>query len=242
MFVTKITSLPTNTKTKSLVTNNKLSKLLKYYSILWGLYILFFILLGFAKSHWPELLENEYEQKFLQEMLKKNPLKIFVLGVIFAPIIEEMMFRTLIKPSHDDLILFICSWPIFFINKFLPVDVYWIIKLSFTAILIFTLFYILRHLITEQQTAHLRKILTKYYMPVLIVSSLIFGIVHINNYVEDFIINATLISLIIPRIISGTMMGLIKIKNKHIGWSMGLHALNNGVVLVILILSQNFSP
>lgn len=216
----------------------KTGQLIRSYFYLWALYILFFVGLSLVKKYIPSLFEEQYEQSFLNELLKDNPLKLFVLAVIFAPIIEEMMFRTLIKPSHSDLILLLCSWPIFYVNRYIPVDVHWIIKLAFIAVLLFTIFYILRELIATQKTARLRAILYKNYLPILILSSIFFGLVHINNYVENFVINVALIALIVPRIISGVMMGIIKVKNNHIGWSMGLHALNNGVVICLLLIAQ----
>lgn len=220
--------------TKAVKTNN----LIHTYFRLWALYILFFVGLSLVKKYYPALFEEQYEQSFLKELLMNNPLKLFVLAVVFAPIIEEMMFRTLIKPSHSDLILLLCSWPIFYVNRFIPIDVHWMIQLAFIAVLLFAIFYILRELIPEQKTARLRAIINKNYVPVLILSSILFGLVHINNYVEGFVINTALIALIVPRIISGVMMGYIKIKNEHLGWSMGLHALNNGVVICLLIVSK----
>lgn len=186
----------------------------------------------------PELLSDNYEQPFLRELLDKNPLQLFVLAVLFAPIIEEMMFRTLIQPSHSDIILLLCSWPVFYLNSYLPQDVNWVLKLLFVGVFLFVLFYILRELIPPIKTARLRAFLDKNQIPVLVMSSLIFGLVHINNYVEDFMINVALIALIIPRVLAGLMMGLVKIKNKHLGWSIGLHAINNGVVIIILIIAK----
>ena len=239
LIVTKPIIVVTNRKpTLLLTTTDKSIQLIRSYFQLWGLYILFFVGFAIVKKYAPELFEQEYEQSFLKGLLKDNPLKLFILAVIFAPIIEEMMFRTLIKPSHSDLILLLCSWPIFYVNRFIPVDVHWAIKLAFIAVLLFTIFYVLRELIPIQKTKKIRAFLNKYYVGILIISSLLFGLVHINNYVENFAINAALIALIIPRIISGVMMGLIKIKNQHIIWSMGLHALNNGVVISLLIIAS----
>ena len=199
---------------------------------------MFFTIFGILKTQFPEIFERDYEQSALRELLKNNPLKLFVLAVIFAPIIEEMMFRTLIKPSHSDIMLLLCSWPLFYSNKYIPADVHWAIKLGFMAIFLFTVFTILKQLIPEHRTLKIRNFLSRHATVVLIVSSLLFGMVHINNYVDTFVLNAALIALIIPRIISGFMMGIIKIKNNHIGWSMALHAMNNGFVIIILILSR----
>lgn len=200
---------------------------------------MFFIIFAIFKSQFPDIFEKEYEQSALQELLKNNPLKLFVLAVVFAPIIEEMMFRTLIKPSHSDLILLLCSWPLFYLNRFIPADVHWMIKLGFVAIFLLTVFVILKQLIPKEQTVKLRGFLSRFTITILIISSLIFGLVHINNYVEGFMVNAALIVLIIPRIISGFMMGILKIKNEHLGWSMALHAMNNGFVILILLLARS---
>jgi len=190
---------------------------------------------------WPELLNQEYEQTVIEEMLKENPFQLFILGAIFAPIIEEMMFRTLIKPSHNDLLFLLCSWPIFYANFYIPNDLHWLIKLAFISILMLSLFYTLKRIIPTHKTNKLRIFLSNYYLIILILSSLIFGLVHINNYVDTFILDITLITLIIPRILSGFMMGLLKVKNKNIYWSMGLHTLNNSVVLLIMISAQSIS-
>ncbi len=205
---------------------------------MWGLYILFFILLAILSTRIPELKVNNYEDTSLNELLLNNPFKLFVLACIFAPIVEEMMFRTLIIPKHTDLILFICSWPVFIGLGFLPQDIHWGISLVFGATVIFVLFYILKHLIPESNTQQIRNFLYKYTTPILIIASIIFGLVHINNYVDNFIINAALISLIVPRIISGFMMGWIKIKNQGLIWSMGLHFMNNAFVVGIGILAS----
>lgn len=221
-----------------MTSSEKTKILFQYYFRLLGLYVLFFVALGALSQFYPELMSDKYEQTYLKELLSEKPLQLFILAVILAPIIEEMMFRTLIKPSHSDLILLCCSWPIFYINRFIPVDVHWLLKLAFIATLLFTTFYILRQLITDQKTKRIRHFLSKHYRYVLVVSSLIFGLVHINNYVEDFVINAALVALIVPRVLSGFMLGLIKVKNKHIVWSMSLHAINNGVVIGVLMLAK----
>lgn len=218
--------------------SQKTKRLFGYYLKLWGLYILFFIAAAILTSVYPELAPEEYKQEFLNLLAKENPLQLFILAVIFAPIIEEMMFRTLIKPRHSDIILLLCSWPLFYINGFLPSDVHWSLKIGFIGLCFVLLFYIVQQLIPEERTLKIRAFLTQHYIPVLVVSSLLFGLVHINNYVDDFIINAALVLLIVPRVISGFMMGWVKIKNQGLVWSMGLHAMNNGFVVVIMLLAQ----
>ncbi len=221
-----------------MTSSQKTLLLFKTFFSMWGLYILFFITIGILSVWIPELKAGGYEDTTLKELSQNNPFKLFILACIFAPIVEEMMFRTLIQPSHNHLILFICSWPVFIGLRFLPRDIHWGVILAFAAVLLFVLFYILKHLITESMTQRLRAFLHKYVTLVLIVVSLIFGLVHINNYVDNFVINLALITLIVPRIISGFLMGWIKIKNEGLIWSMGLHFMNNAFVVGIIILTR----
>lgn len=213
----------------------KLKRLFSFYFKLWGLYILFAIAFGVLANYFPEFKNENYEQAFLKELLDESPLQLFVLAVIFAPIIEEMMFRTLIRPSHSDLMLFLTAWPIFYVNRFIPVDVHWMVKIGFVAVFLFTVYYLLIQGIPEERTQRLRNFLEKYAWTILVITALIFGLVHINNYVEDFAVDAALFMLIVPRIISGWMMGLLKLRNKNLIWPIALHALNNGVVVLIMI-------
>ncbi|WP_161555232.1 CPBP family intramembrane glutamic endopeptidase [Dokdonia sinensis] len=215
--------------------NTKLKRLFSFYFKLWGLYILFAIAFGILATYYPEFKNEDYEQTFLKKLLDESPLQLFVLAVIFAPIIEEMMFRTLIRPSHNDLMLFITAWPIFYVNRFIPVDVHWVVKIVFIAVFLFTVYYLLIQGIPERKTLRLRNFLERQAWAVLVITSLIFGLVHINNYVDEFAVDLALFMLIVPRILSGWMMGLLKLRNKHLIWSIALHALNNGVVVLIMI-------
>ena len=221
------------------MTSSQKTKLLfKTFLKMWGLYILFFIIVGILSIWIPELKSDAYEDTTLNKLIENSPFKLFVLACIFAPIVEEMMFRTLIKPRHSDLILFISSWPVFIGLRFLPSDIHWGIILAFGAVLLFTFYYILKHLITEDHTQKLQNFLHKYWVIALIIVSIVFGLVHINNYVDNFVINLALFTLIVPRIISGFMMGWIKIKNQGLVWSMGLHFLNNAFVVGIALLAR----
>lgn len=212
--------------------------LFKTFFKMWGVYILFFITIGILSTWIPELKPGEYEDTTLKKLVQENPFKLFILACIFAPILEEMMFRTLIKPNHNHLILFICSWPVFIGLRFFPKDIHWGVILAFAAVLLFVLFYILKHLIIKTMTQRLRAFLHRHVTVVLIIVSLIFGLVHINNYVDNFVINLTLITLIVPRIISGFWMGWVKIKNEGLIWSMVLHFMNNAFVIGIILLTK----
>lgn len=221
-----------------MTSSQKTLLLFKTFFKMWGLYILFFITIGILSTWVPELKAGGYEDTTLKKLVQENPFRLFMLACIVAPIVEEMMFRTLIKPSHNHLILFMCSWPVFIGLRFFPRDIHWGVVLAFSAVLLFALFYIVKHLITETTTQRLRTFLHRHVTPVLIIVSLIFGLVHINNYVDNFVINLALITLIVPRIISGFLMGWIKIKNEGLIWSIALHFMNNAFVVAIILLTK----
>lgn len=218
--------------------NEKTTFLVKSYGNLWLLYILFGIIIAILSVWFPEVLNKEYEQTAILDMAQNNPIKLLIMACVFAPIVEEMMFRTLIKPSHSDLILCICSWPVFLGAGFLPESIHWAIRLGFSGILLFTTHAVLKQLIPAEKTAYLRSKLSTYVLPVLIVSSIFFGLVHISNYVDSFTFNATLVLLVVPQVIAGFILGWVKKKNEGLVWPIILHFMNNIVPVSIIILSS----
>lgn len=169
------------------------------------------------------------------ELLTNKPVKAFFTIVVMAPIIEEMMFRSLVRPTHLDIVLFMSVWPVIFLVNFVPLDVHWAMKFAFTTLFLFAVAYIFAQLIPAEKTFKLRCWLKKYKYLVLIVSALIFGFVHISNYVEGFMLNLPLFLLIFPRILAGFMLGWIKIRNGALPWAMALHAMNNGFAFIVML-------
>lgn len=163
----------------------------------------------------------------------------FLLIVILAPFIEELMFRTLLVPSHTDLILFLAVWPLFLISAFIPVEVNVVVKLVFMASFLFSIVYIGKNLIREEETVKIRLWLNRFKVPIWIATSLLFGFVHVTNYVEDYTLDFALFLLIVPRIFAGFFCGYVKLKNKSIAYSILLHALNNGFAFTLLNLGAS---
>ena len=213
----------------------KSQTLIKSFLILFALYFGYSMVLGVLGDFFPELVDNGYKQEFIKALFTDSPFKAFMTIVVMAPLLEEMMFRTLVQPSHLDLILFISVWPVVFLVGFVPLDVHWAVKLVFTCIFLFAVGYILIGLIPAKKTAKVRRCLKKYKLPMLVLSAMIFGFIHITNYVDGFIIDLPLFLLIFPRILAGIMLGWIKIKNRTLPWSMALHAMNNGFAFIILL-------
>lgn len=179
-----------------------------------------------------------YDQEGIAELITSNPLKAGFMILILAPVLEEAMFRTLIKPSHFDLMLFFAIWPTVLINGFIPSETHWTINALFIIVLLFTLSYVLSLLIPEKYTLKIRAFLERFHISIWVVSSVIFGLVHISNYVDSFTFNLALFILTAPRIIAGFMMGWVKIKNGAIYWSMALHFMNNALPFLLALAAQ----
>ena len=75
--------------------------------------------------------------------------------------------------------------------------------------------------------------LHKYYRLIWMLSALIFGYVHVWNYVSGFEFNFILFILIFPRIIAGYFFGRLKVQNQQLYWPILLHAMNNGIVVLL---------
>ncbi|HEA29387.1 MAG TPA: CPBP family intramembrane metalloprotease [Leeuwenhoekiella sp.] len=217
--------------------SDKFVLLLRGFFYLVGLYLIYGFLFTVLHNLFPALDTASYKQGFIMEMLTENPWRALIMIVLVAPIIEEMMFRSLLKPSHIELVLFVIIWPVFFLLRFVPLDVHWGLKLVFTGVFLFSAVYIAQQLIPRERTLKLRAWLGRYEYVIWIVTSLVFGFVHITNYVDHFTINLALFLLILPRILAGFMIGWVKLNNKHLPWAMALHAMNNGMAFFFIYLS-----
>lgn len=222
------------TKTYTAKEGGKL--LLKSYLLVWVFYFLFFMVLGVLSTWFPELINNEYKQERLIEMLTNQPVQLLISAVIIAPIFEEIMFRSLIKPSYEDLLLFISGWLSFLFMGFSEGLTDWYIRLLIMFAIFIGIYYLLQFLMPRKALVGIQKFLGKYVLVVLIITSLIFGMAHIYNYVESFLINAALFAMIIPRIILGGIAGWLKIKTGVLIWPILLHFLNNAFAIGIMLL------
>lgn len=167
-------------------------------------------------------------------MLQTNFFKAFVLIIIAAPVFEEFLFRSLLKPSHLDVVLFGSSIPVYATRYLIPEEVNWIVRVIFLFTLLSCLTYIGVQLFNPYKVRHLRVWLSRNYKIIWILTSVIFGLIHINNYVAVLTINFALILLSLPRIASGFIFGHIKLKNGHIIWPVILHVLNNLIAFTLM--------
>jgi len=213
----------------------KIKNLIGNFGSMLGFYFLFFISLGILKMIFPGFEIDQYQQNDINRLLEEDPLKLVLLAVVFAPIIEEGMFRTLIKPSQNELIFFLCSWLLIIGITLLPEETNTLIKFGFLLLSFILSFIFLKEFIPKKWQIAMCLFLKRNYRIIWLLTAVIFGMVHIYNYVEGFELNFVLFLLIVPRIIAGYFFGKIKIENHGLFWPITMHAMNNGIVFLILL-------
>ena len=200
-----------------------------------GSYFVFFAALGILQVIFPNLDFLKYQQSDLNALLSEDPWKFVLLAVIIAPVLEEGMFRTLIKPSPNEFIFFLCSWILVGVAIFIPVDVHWAIKFGFLLLFIILIYFFLKELIPRSLQYKACSFLNRNYIFIWMITAFIFGLVHISNYVDGFRLDFLLFLMIVPRIIAGFYFGKVKIENRSMVWPIAMHAMNNATVLLFLI-------
>ena len=223
------------TTTKSYTAKQGATLVLKSYLAVWVFYLTFFTVIGVLSIWFPDLVNNEYKQERLTDMLNNQPFQLIISAVIIAPIFEEMMFRSLIRPSYEDILLFISGWLSFSFMYFSAGIANWYIRFLIMIGLFVAIYYLLQEVVSRKHLSTIQRLLNKQVITVLLISSVIFGMAHIYNYVDSFLLNVALFTLIIPRIILGLVAGWLKLKTGVLLWPILLHFVNNAFVIVIML-------
>ncbi len=221
-----IPGLHISTKTKNLWRN---------YLLMIGTYFISFFLLGFLNSVLPSINLDKYQQTELFNFMNESPLAFICMAVIIAPILEESLFRSLIKPSYTELNIFVCALACFIGIGFIPAEANAFLKYSLVFLSAVILFLFLNSLTPSRFIRLLRVWLWKNYRITWMLMAFLFGLVHIWNYVEGWQLDLVLFLLIFPRIIAGFFFGKIKIENHYLIWPILMHAMNNGIVVFFLL-------
>ena len=200
-----------------------------------GTYFLFFFLLGFLNTFLPELDLEKYQQTELFNLMDESPLAFILMAVVIAPILEESMFRTLIKPSFTEIYIFICAVLAFVGLGFIPQEAHSLLKYGLVILSAIIIFLFLQSLKPSRFLRVFRIILYRNYRFIWLLTAALFGLVHIWNYVEGWQFDLILFILIFPRIIAGYFFGKIKVENEKIIWPITMHAMNNGIVVFFLL-------
>ena len=143
-------------------------------------------------------------QKIFQEM---EPVLIFFFAVIMAPLLEEVMFRLILRFRSNFLIL-------------------WSIHIG-----------VALHLGQKRsllKTA--RKVWDKFYGRVFYLMTMAFGLMHIMNFEPSLNIYLLAPILVAPQILIGINLGYLRVRFGLI-WSILFHALYNGILMSIALLT-----
>ncbi|APS39249.1 CPBP family glutamic-type intramembrane protease [Salegentibacter sp. T436] len=200
-----------------------------------GTYFLFFFLLGFLNTFLPELDLQKYQQTELFNLMDESPLAFILMAVIIAPLLEESMFRTLIKPSFTEIYIFICAVLAFIGLGFIPQEAHSLLKYGLVILSAIIIFLFLQSLKPSRFLRIFRIMLYRNYKFIWILTAALFGLVHIWNYIEGRQFDLILFLLIFPRIIAGYFFGKIKVENGSLLWPITMHAMNNGIVVFFLL-------
>jgi len=148
---------------------------------------------------------------------------------------EEGMFRSLLKPSEFSLKFFICCLLFMVGIVLIPEQAHWSLKYGILAGSLGLAFYALGELISAPSYRKICYWLHRYYKIVWIGGAIVFGFVHIFNYVDSFQIDLVLFLMIFPRIIAGYFFGKIKLENRSLIWPVLMHSMNNSLVLLFVL-------
>lgn len=213
----------------------KLRNLLHNYGLMLGCYFLFFFILSLLSSVYPQIDFEKYRQTELFRLMNENPLKFGLMAVVIAPVIEESVFRSLIKPSENDILIFLCALLLLTSVYYIPIEAYWLLKDILLLLSVIIIFIFLKAIIPQPLLARISRIFSRRYVLVWLISAVIFGLVHIGNYVESWEFNLMLFLLIFPRIIAGFFFGKVKVENGSLFWPILLHAMNNGLIVLFTL-------
>ena len=209
--------------------------LLKNFFLLVGSYFLYFFVLTLLKKVFSEINLSEYEQTELQELIKNSPLKFAFLAIVLAPLAEEGIFRSLLKPSAASIKFFICTVVYVIALMIIPKEAHWALRYLLLALFLGFIYYALGELISKSVFSKICYFFYKNYKIIWIGGAFFFGFVHIFNYVDVLQINFALFLMIFPRIIAGYYLGKVKVENKNLFWPMLLHAMNNGMAFIFML-------
>jgi membrane protease YdiL (CAAX protease family) len=204
---------------------------------LWAFYFLFFIAIGILAQWFPQLVFDELRQDGILDLLENEPLRLVLMAVVIAPIYEEVLFRSLVRPGYGDLLLFLSGLASLATLFLLGDAVAWYVRLGCAIACFMGTFYLLQVVLPRRSVTVLLIGLRRAAVLILIISSVLFGLVHIYNYVDTFTLSTALLAAIVPRIALGIVAGWLKLKSGILLLPILLHFLNNGVVIGFLLVS-----
>ncbi len=165
------------------------------------IFFVFFIYI-FTQKVFPDSLQRiqDISQHYFNKINQSNLYLKFFLTVIYAPVIEELIFRSGISSKRKYIIVMIVATVIYCIIPITQGKYSFIILLSIYTIVQLCLFKFVKH--------------KKYYLPIsLIFSSILFAALHYNNFNHEIMKNLfSYLIMLSPLAILGFFLGKIRIK------------------------------
>lgn len=207
---------------KNKICKEKLKRFFLTFFAIVVVYMLLFLLQKVWLNKYPEFtLLKQYRSNQLNTLISNNGLLFIILmPSIIVPLLEELMFRSWLILSPKNIALLIGSLPYMIIEKLFS-EMNWgifILSSLITGIVLYKIsFIILSKFNFKPRTDN------NFIIIAVILSSVLFGFMHVFNFPE---INIYSIILILPQIVAGFGFAYIRIKN-GLAWSILLHSLNN---------------
>ena len=160
-----------------------------------------------------------------------NILKKIIAGIILGPFIEEILFRFMLRPKYNNLICFFCFSFVMMIISIVRSNNNYLLFFATLSLLSFFL------ILNKRYVRNAQRVLIKYFVYIFYLSCLIFGLYHITNYYPiTFKLLLIVPVIFLPQIITGTVLGFIRLKFGII-YSMLFHAIINIFPIFLIVIS-----
>ncbi len=161
------------------------------------------------------------------ELDPTSTLRTILIGIIFAPILEEIFFRSLLKFTKRSIILFLTTVIILIIYAAFrsKIEFVWFLSLVFIGILCLWLFF---------NRYKIELFISSKFKYFFYASALFFGLAHASNFTGNiYVIFAFSLILGGPQIVLGLILGFIRM-NYGLIYSILFHMIINTTILLTL--------
>jgi len=195
-------------------------------SIALAIFLSIFILLALT------LVGYDQGDHALSDPIYDNPWVVISLGVILAPVLEELAFRMVLKFSPFRFSISLSFLCFFLISFFLSVFNFQISGVIYLIIIILNfslvgcvLGFVLKEFVNNQRIINFYR---RNFALIFYSSALVFATIHITNYGNFERIWFILPILVAPQFVGGVLMGFVRMKY-GLRWAVFQHMAYNGI-------------
>lgn len=192
---------------------------------LYSLHLLILIVVGIIINQFI----NQQDSLLLESFSELSAWLILGMAVIFAPVIEESLFRLPLRGTKFNLIFSLSLVALIGVPQ---LNAFPMVMLGLILLLVGINFYLWS---ARSQDAKAYGIYRRFPRPIFYVSALAFGIIHIGNY--DASVWFLLPLLVLPQFLLGLYFGFIRLRYGF-GWAILTHGFHNGCILLPIFLTK----